>query len=253
MPDVLPHEIHGSGGHHVMVLHGWFGDRSSFRGIYPFLDRANYTYAFPDYRGYGDSQGIAGEYTSDEIAQDVLHLADSLGWTMFSVVGHSMGGHIAQYLLTVAPERVRKLVGISPVPASGAGFDAGTAEFFACAIDDAEARRTILDRTTGHRLPRTWLDEMVEHSLSFSSREAFASYLPHWSARDFHRQLIGNEVQALAIVGQYDPELSPEVMRATWMRWFPHAELCVLQEAGHYAMDETPLILVATIERFLGE
>ncbi|MFD0591794.1 alpha/beta fold hydrolase [Catellatospora coxensis] len=40
-------------------------------------------------------------------------------------------------------------------------------------------------------------------------------------------------------------------MRATWLRWYPNAELSVLADAGHYPMEETPLALVAVIEKFL--
>jgi len=236
----------------VLALHGWFGDRTSFYGITPYLDESAYTYVIPDCRGYGAARDIDGEFSTDEVATDALALADHLGWDTFSLLGHSMGGKAAQRVVALAPQRIRKLVGISPVPASGAGFDADTAAFFAGAATDPATRRAIIDQSTGGRLPARWLDTMIEQSLTCSTAEAFAAYLPHWSAADFHELIDGNPVPALAVVGRHDPGLSADAMRATWMKWFPQAELCVLADAGHYAMDETPLALISVIERFLS-
>ncbi|HEY2796110.1 MAG TPA: alpha/beta hydrolase [Micromonosporaceae bacterium] len=249
---VLPHDVHGTGEHRVLALHGWFGDRTAFRAITPHLDESAFTYVIPDCRGYGAAKDADGEFSTDEVAADAIALADHLGWDTFSVIGHSMGGKAAQRVVTLAPERVRKLVGISPVPASGVPFDADTAAFFAGAATDPAIRRAIIDRSTGNRLPGRWLDGMVEQSLACANTAAFAAYLPHWSADDFHELVDGAEVPALGIVGAHDPDLSADAMNATWMKWFPRAELCVLADAGHYAMDETPLALVSVVEGFLA-
>ena len=249
---VLPHDVHGTGEHRVLALHGWFGDRTAFRAITPYLDESAFTYVIPDCRGYGAAKDVDGEFSTDEVAADAIALADHLGWDTFSVIGHSMGGKAAQRVVTLAPQRVRKLVGISPVPASGVGFDDTIAAFFASATTNPPIRRVIIDRSTGNRLPARWLDSMVAQSLACSNADAFDAYLPHWSADDFHELVDGAQVPALAVVGAHDPDVGAEAMHATWLKWFPRAELCVLADAGHYAMDETPLALVSVIERFLS-
>lgn len=70
-----------------------------------------------DLRGYGDRMQTAGEFTVDEVAADALAVADDLGWDRFSMVGHSMGAKFAHRVLLQAPDRVRALVGLNPVPA----------------------------------------------------------------------------------------------------------------------------------------
>lgn len=251
-PVVLPHTIRGAGPHGVLALHGWFGDRTSFEPLLAHADGERFSFAAPDQRGYGDARGIEGEYTTAEIAADALALADHLGWTTFSVVGHSMGGKVAQNLVALAPERVRAIVGVSPVPAAGAGFDSDAWGLFRGAVDDPSARRAIIDLTTGGRLPAVWLESMVATSLACSTTAAFAAYLQDWAGLDFHESVKGSPVPALAVAGAHDAALSPDVMRATWMEWFPNARLYVLQDAGHYAMDETPLALLAAVEDFLS-
>src|SRR5438132_1238718 len=79
-------------------------------------------------------------------------LADDLGWDTFDVIGHSMGGKATQRVLADAPQRVRRLVAISPAPAAGVPFDDQSWELFAGAAADDGKRATILDFSTGNRL-----------------------------------------------------------------------------------------------------
>ncbi|XES00873.1 alpha/beta fold hydrolase [Streptomyces sp. S1D4-11] len=146
---VLPHEVHGDGAHKVIAVHGWFADRSAYAAVVPDLDRAAFQYALVDLRGYGQAKDALGAYTTAEAAADVVELADRLGWERFSVVGHSMGAAVAQRLLALAPDRLRRLVGVSPVPASGLPLPADQWELFADAAHKPENRRAIIDFTTG--------------------------------------------------------------------------------------------------------
>ncbi|GII77129.1 esterase [Sphaerisporangium rufum] len=249
---VPPCDVVGSGPHRVIALHGWFGDRRSFARIHPYLDTDAFTYAFPDYRGYGEARGVEGEHTLAEIARDVIALADKLGWDTFSLLGHSMGGTAMQRVMLDAPGRVRRLAGVSPVPASGVPFDEQGWALFSGAAADPGNRRAIIDFTTGNRLPGRWLDEMVATSLRVSDEYAFRAYLDAWAGTDFHAEIEGDPTPVLVVAGAHDPALSAEVMRGTWLNWYPNAELVVLADAGHYAMEETPLALVSAVERFLS-
>jgi Alpha/beta hydrolase family len=177
--------------------------------------------------------------------------ADRLGWERFSVIGHSMGGAVAQRLVAVAPHRLRRIAGVSPVPASGLPLAGEQAVLFTDAAHRPENRRAIIDFTTGGRRPAAWLDRMVARSLERSDAKAFRAWLDSWAGEDFHADVEGSEVPALAVAGALDPALSPEVMRQTWMSWYPRAELVALPSAGHYAMDECPLELVRAVEDFL--
>ncbi|MDG4860812.1 alpha/beta hydrolase [Streptomyces sp. T-3] len=248
---VLPHQLLGTGPHHVLAVHGWLADRSAYAAVLPDLDVDSFTYAVVDLRGYGEARDVPGAYITGEGAADVLALADHLGWDRFSLIGHSMGGSVAQRVVAAAPERVRRLVGVSPVPASGLPLPPEQWDLFASAAEQPENRRMIFNITTGGNRPAAWLDRMVRQSFDTSDSKAFRAWLDSWVREDFHAELEGCEVPALAVAGKLDPALGAELMRQTWMRWFVRGELVELERAGHYAMDETPLELIRTVEDFL--
>lgn len=248
---VLPHALHGGGPHKVIAVHGWFADRSAFAPLLPDLDRDAFQYALVDLRGYGEAQDAAGAYTTAEGAADVLALADRLGWDRFSVVGHSMGGSVAQRVLAAAPERVRRLVGISPVPASGLPLPPDQWALFSSAAHAPDSRRTIIDLTSGGRRPAAWLDRMVRRSLERSNPTAFRTWLDSWAGEGFADAVAGSRVPALAVTGSLDPALTAALTRRTWLQWYANSQLIELSAAGHYPMDETPLELIRAVEDFL--
>ena len=248
-----PHRTVGSGPHHVLCLHGWFGSATGWgRDFVDVLDGDRFTYHFLDYRGYGERKDVAGEHTIDEIARDTLALADELGLATFSLLGHSMGGSAVQRVAVLAPERVDRIVGVSPVPASGVPFDEDGWALFSGAAEQDENRAAIIDFTTGNRLTRTWVDAMVRFSVEQSTRDAFGAYLEAWARTDFSAEAKGLDLPVLAVVGEHDPALGEPAMRATWMEHHPDSGLEVLANAGHYAMFETPVALATVVERFLS-
>jgi pimeloyl-ACP methyl ester carboxylesterase len=249
---ILPYDVEGSGPRRALVLHNWFGDRTSFDPLRAHLNGDTGTYAFLDCRGYGEAIDTEGAFTMEEVAADALAVADDLGWDSFSVIGHSMGGKAAQLMLLDAPARVRSLIGISPVSAAGFPLDEASWALFAGAAEDPANRRVIIDTTTGGRYDDAWLDPVVKRSVERSSARAFRAYLDSWSRTDFHQRVKDNPAPVLLVVGAHDPALGAEAMAAGWLRWYPNARLEVLPEAGHYAPEETPRALAAAIEDFLA-
>jgi pimeloyl-ACP methyl ester carboxylesterase len=121
----IPHRTVGHGPKTVLLLHGWLGSADGW-GLFPdYLDPEVATWVFTDNRGYGARLGETGDFTLDEVANDVLALADELGAQTFSLVGHSMGGAEVLRILAKAPERVDKLIGITPVGAAPTPLDEG--------------------------------------------------------------------------------------------------------------------------------
>lgn len=62
-----------------------------------------------DNRGIGQSQPVGRSITIPQLVDDALALMDAQGWESAHIMGHSMGGVIAQELAVRARNRVRSL------------------------------------------------------------------------------------------------------------------------------------------------
>jgi len=250
---MLGYNTFGSGPRMVIALHGWFGDEQAFRPLYRALDPDATTWICPAYRGYGASKHLDGAYTVDQIAKDVIALADHLKIDTFSLVGHSMGGMAAQRVLADAPSRVEKLVAVAPVPASGVALDDATYAVFESAVSNPDAARRIVSFSVGGRLSKRFIDEIALHPKKIALDAAFSGYLASWAKADFHHEIVGKTLPVKVIVGEHDGGLTAEVMKATYMTYYPNAELEVMANSGHYPMHETPIALATSIDAFLSK
>ncbi len=55
------------------------------------------------------------------------------------------------------------------------------------------------------------------------------------------------------LVGEHDPTFNAGLMAKTHLRRYPQATVEILQNAGHYPMNETPLALATAIESVLTD
>lgn len=247
----IGHTIHGNGAERVIVCHGWFGDWTVFEPTVPILDRDAFTYAFMDQRGYGKSRGEAGKFTVEEIAADALALADSLGWRRFHLVGHSMGGKVVQRVAIDARDRVKSVVAVTPVPASGVPFDDNAWGLFSGAADDDKLRAAIVEFSVSGRLTPVWVERIVRASRDSATVDSFRAYLTSWAKGDFSAEAKGLATPFKVMVGEHDAALNADFMRQTFLAWYPNAELEVIGNSGHYPMQEVPVAFVTAVERFL--
>ena len=241
----------GNGPVKTIVLHGWFGDHTVWAPTLPFLNAETFTYVFVDYRGYGLSRGLDGRHTIAEIGADALAVADELGWDRFCLVGHSMGGKVAQWIAMNAPDRVTAVLGVTPVPASALAMPAEVTALFSNAGGDDGAALAVIDDSLGRRLRPTVARSILKLQREASTREAFDDYFVAFCASDFSDQTHLLRAPLLVLAGEHDGGISPDFVRASYPALYPHVEIDVLPNCGHYPMLETPAWLVTRIEEFL--
>jgi pimeloyl-ACP methyl ester carboxylesterase len=236
-----------------LVLHGWFGDYAVWEPTFNSLDKNTFTYVFMDYRGYGKSKDMNGNYSMGEIAGDAISLIDHLGLDELHVIGHSMGGMAMQRLILDIDDRkrVKSAVAIDPVPACGAQLEGESWALFEGAIHNDENRYNILDFTTGNRNSAQWLNYMVERSHASTTESAYEGYLNAWVKENFVEETIGLETPTLVCIGEHDLAFSKETMESTYLEWLPNSKLEIIANSGHYPMQEAPVNLATIIETFI--
>lgn len=243
----------GVGQRPLLLVHGFTGGREDFADHLHALADAGWWVVVPDLRGHGDSAHPEdeGHYSLDHFADDVWRLVDALGWERLVLLGHSMGGMVAQVAALARPRALDGLVlmdtthgplDIDPeLAALGVeivreGGMAAVKEALDAMGDEGPlttaAHQRVLAERPGYR-------EMGDRKFLGSSPAMYAAMLGRLLDQDDRLAgLAALDVPTLVIVGEQDaPFLGPSRAMAEAM---PAAELVVVPDAGHSPQFEHP-------------
>ena len=247
----MNYKILGSGPEKILTMHNWFCDCTSYEPMMPYLDTEQYTYAFMDLRGYGKAKEIKGSYTVEEASQDAMKVASSLGWTEFHVMGHSMSGMIAQKM--ALNSQIKSVIAITPVPACGTPKPPELMGFLeAAATGNDEFAKDCIHLLTSQRYSDCVAKQMIKAWKNCSIPEARIAYLHMFSNTDFSNQIKGLKTPMLVIFGAHDFKGEEELMRKTFLTWYPNAQLQRCEGAGHFPTQEAPIYLASLVEKFMS-
>ncbi len=93
---------------------------------------------------------------------------------------------------------------------------------------------------------------MVRECRARTTPAAFAAYFRSWSGTNFVAEARGLTTPMLVAVGEHDLALTADVMRATFLAWYPNATLHVIANAGHYPMQEVPPYVAGLVQEHFG-
>src|SRR5438552_11578188 len=116
----------GEGRRPFLLVHGFTGAKEDFTDWLDPLAQRGWHAVAPDLRGHGGSSHPEKEtdYSFEIFADDVVRLVDTLGWDRFVILGHSMGGMIAQVVaLSKAGARLDGLILMDTAPSTPEGLD----------------------------------------------------------------------------------------------------------------------------------
>jgi len=244
----------GAGPRRLLLVHGFTGAKEDFTPWLDPLAELRWHAVAPDLRGHGASSKPAAEsaYSFEVLADDVLGLADALGWDRFVLLGHSMGGMIAQFVARTATARLAGLILMDTAHGPLDNLDPGLVEAAVSivreqgigALADIVAERQGPLATPAHRrllAEQPGYAEFGDRKLRATSPGLYTAMAPAFPRAadrlESLRQLPGT-LPVLVIVGEQDlPFLAPsERMAAT----IGHASLVVIPDAGHCPQFENP-------------
>ncbi len=229
----------------LMLLHGFTGAKDDFAEVLDRLGDAGWHAVAPDLRGHGQSDKPESEedYDLDVFADDVWGLADALDWPRFVLLGHSMGGMVAQVAALRAPSRLAGLVLMDTTYGPLEGIDAGEMDLglaivrehgMAVLAELQDAREDPLATPAAIRLrtERPGWQEFERRKFLAASPAMWAGMVPRLvSQADRLEALSALPVPTLVIVGEQDrPFLGPSERLA---KTIAGARLTVIPDAGH--------------------
>lgn len=218
----------------------------------------------PDNRGVGRSSKPPGPYTATMLAADTVGLLDALGLDQAVILGHSMGGFVAQALALEFPQRVSKLI-LAATHFGGPRHAPIT-----------PAAMAVLTDTTGEPLTRLRNGIVVSTAPGFA--DAHPAIMADWLAwraanpldpvgyqaqlaiglgllsqeTAFEQRLPTITTPTLILFGAHDAVVPP-ANAALLAQQIPHSRVHILPDAGHFFPLETPAAAAAIVSEFMRE
>ncbi|MGD2077478.1 MAG: alpha/beta fold hydrolase [Chloroflexota bacterium] len=256
----LYYELHGSGDP-LVLINGLGYDLWMWHKMVPGLAEHFQVVTF-DNRGVGQSDKPAGPYTAQMLANDLARLLETLDIEQAAVMGHSMGGFVAQALVLSRPHLVSKLI-LSATNFGGPNHIPVTPEALAilmdtqadpverlrrgivvsCAPGFAEARPEVIESWIAHRL-ETPLDPQ-----GYQAQLAIGLALTTEEA-SFESRLKNVQAPTLILFGEYDKVVPPGNAELL-ARDIKDSKTTILSGAGHFFPLEVPQAANEAIITFL--
>ncbi len=239
-------EERGTGARHVLFLHGWISARRMWYGVADRLDLDRFTLHLLDFRGNGLSDrpdrghDLYG-YVSDARAALAAIPAPAL------LVGHSMGGKVAQLLASEQPGNLDKLLLVAPGTASG-GKSSPRQRERAMQTYGSRANIEAYQRAAMTRAVDAATMERIVGDALVSQREHWSGWYDNGRFIDFADRLQQISVPVLCIGGAKDPVVPPARLRRDVAQLIPGCVLVTLRDAGHNLPVEAPAEIAQAVE-----
>lgn len=253
----LYHEVHGEG-EPLLLIAGLASDSQSWQPVIDRFAEHFQTIVF-DNRGVGRSDTPDGPYTIRQMADDAASLLDELHVRSAHVVGHSMGGCIAQEMAIERPERVRRLVLAASAPVASER----NKRLFSSFLDRRRQGMSLeiwfqdlffwLFRPATFR-NKEFMDEALRYALDYpypQSVAGFAMQVEAIAAFDARERLGRIRAETLVVAGEEDILITPGESEEL-VEGIPNARpLCRLPRAAHSLFIEDPAGFANVVVGFL--
>jgi haloalkane dehalogenase len=244
----------------ALLVHGYPNSSHLFRDVLPAVAAAGWRAVAPDLPGYGDSPLDGRRGTWEEHVEALGDFVAEQGLGPVALVVHDWGGLIGLRWAADNPGAARALVLMST------GFFAdGKWHGLARAMRTPGELDAMMEAMTREAFedvmrqvqPNAGEKAVAEYWKGFATREQRLAHLELYRSGDFAKlapyegALARLDVPTLLLWGARD-DYAPVAGAHRFAREIPHAELVVLDDAGHFLMEDAPERVGQEIGRFLS-
>ena len=253
---------HGHGPDRVVFIHGFQASARIWRMTQEALPAHRYTSIAINNRGAGASDAPADErdYSVEIFANDAFELVEQLGWSDFTLVGHSLGGATAAQFAVDHPGSLKGLVLLDPADPDGRALPAGTdldalIDRQMAGLRSSAGGGSSDDQVAGVGASGVDVPADLLRALATDIRAA-----PEQRLRGSLRSMLtirsGDRVKDLTMPvllagGDADALIPAKVMLATWAKLPPGSGLHFWHGIGHSPNLDCPADLAALLQRFI--
>ena len=244
----------------IVLVHGFGSSLLTWDAWVPGLARTHRVLRL-DVPGSGVSDpDPSGDYRDDRSVALLVALMDRLGLARATIVGNSLGGRIAWTFAVAHPERVDKLVLVSPDGFASPGFEYGRTPNVGVTM---QAMRFVLPKAMvkmslapAYADPAALTDERLDRYYDLlrapGARPAMIARMEQSIRFDPVERLKTIRAPTLLLWGEQD-HVIPFTNSADYLAAIPNARLVALPGVGHLPQEEAPARSLALLSAFLDE
>jgi pimeloyl-ACP methyl ester carboxylesterase len=231
----------GTGSPTFLFLHYWGGSARTWSAVIADLAGSARCVAL-DQRGWGSSRSLDGRYDLDAMADDVEDIVAALDFQRVVLVGHSMGGKVAQIVAARKAPFLSGLVLVAPAPPHAMPVPAEQRAGMLASYQSREGVEQALHILAGRALSEAEREAVIADTLA-GAPEAKSE----WTDCGMVAELVGSPAAFTGpvriVVGEKDLVEPEDRVRSILGVLFPAADVTMAGNAGHLLPIEAPSVI----------
>jgi 3-oxoadipate enol-lactonase len=204
----------------------------------------------PDLRGHGKSPAPAGQYSMQDMAEDILQIMDDLNLQQVYIAGHSMGGYIALALAENNPDR---LLGLALVASH---TFADSPEKRKARLKDIEkvknsSPKEVLSDFPGKLSKDPKVADFCKYLISRTSKNGVMGVLAGMAERPDRTKVLVSLNKPTMLIAGTDDQLIPLEINMKMSEKIKNMKVIEIINAGHMPMMENPRQTATGIEKLI--